>query len=170
MSFKKNFRHNNHSICKFWLKFVAWKFTKTVLYKRNLQASINLNIFIILEISQKLKYNEQKESYYHTIQANRNVPDSSTRGVHTERSKRHVLWETKLPFIVYVFWFHYSLHDFLSCSLEVKNHLVSYFFECNLFSIFYFHFFLFSSDRESKYSKVGILFINTTDFFFPNWM
>ena len=40
--------------------------------------------------------------YYHTIQANRNVPDLSTRGVHTERSKRHVLWETKLPFIAHV--------------------------------------------------------------------
>ena len=67
-------------------------------------------------------------------------------------------------------WFQYSLHDFLSCSLEVKNHLVSYIFECNLFLIFNFHFFLFSSDRESEYNKVGILFINTTDFFFPNWM
>ena len=28
----------------------------------------------------------------------------------------------------------------------------------------------FSSIRESKYNKVGILFINTTDFFFPCWM
>ena len=76
--------------------------SENVLYKRNLQASINLNKFIILEISQKLKYNEQRESCYHTIQANRNVPDSSTRGVHTQRSKRYVLWETKLPFIVHV--------------------------------------------------------------------
>ena len=31
-------------------------------------------------------------------------------------------------------------------------------------------FLLFSSIRESKYNKVGILFINTTDFFFPSWM
>ena len=30
--------------------------------------------------------------------------------------------------------------------------------------------FFFYSVRESKYNKVGILFINTTDFFFPSWM
>ena len=64
-------------------------------------------------------------------------------------------------------WFLYRLHDSLSCSLEVKKS------SCQLFvwmQFFSFIFFLFSSIRESKYNKVGILFINTTDFFFPNWM
>ena len=31
-------------------------------------------------------------------------------------------------------------------------------------------FLLFSSIRESKYNKVGILFINATDLLFPIWM
>ena len=39
-----------------------------------------------------------------------------------------------------------------------------------VFNFLFSFFFLFSSIRESKYNKVGILFINTTDFFFPCWM